>query len=137
MKRCLKFLFVTCFVLGLAAETYALEQSYSRWKRCGKTNRYTCTYTYQKTPQSPPEKQTVVYYPQDQKNHWIYFYNNAKQKYWGRCASPSHPDYSAKQMKWSYLQANNEWGGLTRDCPSVPGSKNGPQISSPPPPPGI
>lgn len=137
MKRCLRLLFVTGFLLGLATETYALEQNYSRWKYCGRTKRYTCTCTYQKTPQAAPETQTIVYYPQAGKDGWIYFYNNAKQKYWGRCASPTHSQYSQSQMKWSYLQANNEWGKLTNTCPPVPGTKSGPAISSPPPPPGI
>ncbi len=127
-----------CFCLASMAMASAVQaqdyhQSYTPWKHDQVNNRYTCDYVFHKQ-NDPPRKQQVIYYPQEQKKDFYYYYNTEKQAYWGRCVSHHNPHHNPQQMQWSTLN-NNAWGPVTNDCPLVPGSNGGPQISSPPPPP--
>ena len=109
-------------------------QKYSPWKYNAKLSRYTCNYTFKPTPYSPPKTQVVVYYPTQQRKNYLFYYNPEKKTYWGRCASPTHPQYNKNQMHWSMFQ-QKKWTPISQVCPSVPGSTGGPEILPPPPPP--
>ncbi len=129
-----------CFAIVVACgqALQAAEQSYSSWKYETPNKRYVSKYEFSTGGAYGHSKHhLVVYYPQEGKNQWYYFYNPESKNYWGRCASPHHPSYQKSQMHWCYLKGKSKWGELTEECPPIPGSSNGPEIESPPLPPGF
>lgn len=114
----------------------AQRQFYTEWKYERIKERFVAEYHFKSSPQDREyKKQTVVHYPDPQRNKFIYFFNNEKQKFWGRCASRHHPNYDGNVMVWNFSKdapPGKSWGPLTKGDPAIPKSNDGATMVIPP-----
>lgn len=104
------------------------RQYYSKWFYEKPRNRLVCYYFYKSNQRDQSyQRQTVVYYPQKDKRLYLYYFNEEKGKFWGRCVSPLHPEYDKSVMVWNFAKdalPGKSWGPLTKGDPEIPGSKD-------------
>ncbi|WP_020475146.1 hypothetical protein [Zavarzinella formosa] len=123
-------------VTGLLLLTGSLRaDQYTPWVKDEKTKTYSCEYKYVTRANKPAVQNVVVYYGDNDRKNWAYFYNE-QQKPWARCAVPGNPKYDQKAMYWQHIDATETKYQDYEDkdyCPAPKDGKNAiPSLPLPP-----
>jgi hypothetical protein len=113
-------------------------QSYTAWERDPAFVENTWkSYFFYAMDESRRQYECQVCYWHDTEGyrHWVYYYNPRSGKFWGKCASPSNPLFTAQRPVWATsADGGATWGPLLTEPPPLPG-KLPALVESPPPPP--
>jgi hypothetical protein len=87
--------------IKLADGAGAYNVSFGKWTRDAERDRYACEFTYpDRTNPKTINTQLLMWYPNDPERKGYYYLANSKGEIWGRCHSPAHSSYDAKNLRW-------------------------------------
>ncbi len=154
MKRVALVAALTIFTAGGSGGAYqgAARQSYGAWTYNAEKKYHYREYKYKvNAGDKEYQHQYCIYFKADPKvnNKWVYFYNPATEKYWGRYPTVNNDTYKVQAEKrqevWSelpdkYRQKDiyqidaKSWPEPKQNyCPAIPGAADATPMLSPPP----
>lgn len=113
------------------------RQFYTQWFKDEEKNRWAAHYYFKPYKDaSSYQRQTILFYPQKLKAKYVYYFNEAKKKFWGRCLTKHHAAFRPDPMVWSFAsqKPGDPWGPLTVGDPPIPGSNGKPKMKKYPEP---
>ncbi len=85
-----------------AADLPAVADGYTKWVTDPVQKTHTCHYAYLNTTGTVSDQTVVVFYGDQNRRRWAYFYN-ARKEPWARCAVPVNPRFKAGVPVWEEL----------------------------------
>jgi len=97
-------LLVGLLVSDMYAET---KGNYSEWRCDEEKMIYSCDYVYKNIDNSKSTCKVVIYYGDDLRKNWVYFFNS-KNEPWTRCYIKSYSKNSKPLSHWQQLNKNKD-----------------------------
>lgn len=98
------FLLVSLLITEMCAEA---KGNYSEWRCDEEKMIYSCDYFYKNINNSESTCKVVIYYGDDLRKNWVYFFNS-KNEPWTRCYIKSYSKNSKPLSHWQQLNKSKD-----------------------------